>query len=658
MTLFSSKVIVSNGILSSERYAMITTFFRRKTDPKKLTEPKQKYAISKIGKDLLSSTERQNHIRKIKRLFSITEDVWTNHYLHAIEQFAELVQEVPASEIHHHSNAGGLIDHTLEALHAGIRLAQGYVLPPNSEPEQIASTSDRWRFGAFIAILAHDLGKIVTDIEVVYRERGGEFQYWHPWYGNIPKGAEYSYRYKKRASNAKVAKSLHEKAAMSLLPKLLTIKAAQWLFEDTELLAQLFSTVTHSTFGGGAISEIVRRADSASVSKNLGADTGVRADHSSARPLHEKLIVSLRKLINDGDLKRNKPGAAVWVTENDTWVVSKATMEAVRVQLLEEGHNGIPKSVVRIFEVLREHDLLVPNVDGESVWTAEVNDFAKNWQQKLTFLRFNNSIIWPTSNPDKFDGEVVPVDKSGNVLEVDVNESATSHKVAESNDVEDLPAPASVQVPIMPTPSSLPQKAKVNGSNEAEKYIKLEKERTKIPSTTNSAQKPQVPVVADPQSTRNADVENPISKSEVIHSRVRSRKEQIAMLLENEFIAWMLNGISRRQIRVNESEAPIHILEHHVALVSPVIFNLYLDKNPIKKRLYEKRAGDKKVYTLLQKELESLDIHQRGSNGQNILRMSVEGQRSQSDLRVYLLNREYFPTLSNFSPNKAMTVQL
>ena len=63
---------------------------------------------------------------------------------------------------------------TLEALHAGIRIAQGYVLPPNSEPEHIASASDRWRFGAFIAVLAHDIGKIVTDIEVVYRERGGE----------------------------------------------------------------------------------------------------------------------------------------------------------------------------------------------------------------------------------------------------------------------------------------------------------------------------------------------------------------------------------------------------------------------------------------------------------------------------------------------------
>ena len=379
---------------------MLSTIFKRKPSRTSEEPVPTKYALAKTGKELLESPERSALIRKIKRLFSITEDVWANHYLFAIEQFAELVQEVPASEIHHHSKEGGLIDHTLEALHAGIRIAQGYVLPPNSEPEHIAASSDRWRFGAFIAILSHDIGKVVTDIEVVYRDRGGEFQHWHPWYGSIPKDSEYSYRYKKRINNSKIAKSLHEKAAMSLLPRLLTKKAAQWIFEDTELLAQLFSTVTHSTFGGQAIAEIVRTADSASVAKNLGADTGVKTEHSNSIPLHEKLIVSLRKLINDGDLKRNKPGAAVWVTDTDTWVVSKATMEAVRVQLLNEGHKGIPQNVVRLFEVLKDHELLIPNSEGESVWTAEINDFAKNWQQKLTFLRFKNETIWPIAIND------------------------------------------------------------------------------------------------------------------------------------------------------------------------------------------------------------------------------------------------------------------
>lgn len=133
-------------------------------------EPKTpEYAVALSGKDLLKQPKRTELISRVKRLFSVTEQVWNKHYLYAIEQFAELVQEVPASEIHHHSESGGLIDHTLEALYAGVRISQGYILPPNAEPESIAESADRWRFAAMIAILSHDLGKIVTDIEVVYR---------------------------------------------------------------------------------------------------------------------------------------------------------------------------------------------------------------------------------------------------------------------------------------------------------------------------------------------------------------------------------------------------------------------------------------------------------------------------------------------------------
>jgi hypothetical protein len=133
---------------------------------------------------------------------------------------------------------------------------------------------------------------------------------------------------------------------------------------------------------------------------------------------------------------------------------------------------------------------------------------------------------------------------------------------------------------------------------------------------------------------------------------------QEKILMENEFIAWLVKGIERRHVRVNEAKAPVHILDGHVALVTPVIFNLYLDKNSLKKKIYEKRAGDKKIYTLLQKELESLEIHQKGANGQNIVRMSVEGHRNQSELRVYLLNRDHFPSLINFTPNKVMKIHL
>ena len=75
-------------------------------------EAKSKYLIAKTGDEILKADHRIKLITNIKRLFSVTESIWSEHYYFAIKSFAEIVQEVPASEIHHHSNVGGLIDHT------------------------------------------------------------------------------------------------------------------------------------------------------------------------------------------------------------------------------------------------------------------------------------------------------------------------------------------------------------------------------------------------------------------------------------------------------------------------------------------------------------------------------------------------------------------
>lgn len=606
------------------------------------------HPVALTGADLLNTPTRQALISKIKRLVSATDPVWNRHYLFAIQQFAELAQNLPASEIHHHSEQGGLIDHTLEALHAGVRISQGYILPPNAEPENIGPGADRWRFGAFIAILAHDLGKIVTDLEVVYRAPNSTFQQWFPWYGNLPAGVEYQFRFRKKIENSRLAKTLHEKSGMSLLPRLLTQEATKWIFSDMELVSQLFSTVSHSTFGGHVIAEIVRAADGASVSKNLGANTGKKAEHSSAVPLHEKLIVSLRKLVADGDLIRNRPGAALWVTEDYTWVVSKATIEAVRAQLLNEGHSGIPKSVVTIFGILKDHECIVTTPEGDSVWFAEIDDHSKNWRQKLTFLCFKNEIIWPTSQPDLFDGSVTPIDRNGNPLGM------------EESRAEEAEAPEKSEVRSIDSPSSSPSAKKPASDTDTDP----EKSSGPKESRADTASSAKKEAAASKPSTKKNNEQGPSGSKDGLTSKDAAskwktrRQIQEEVLRQNDFISWMLRGIATKRIRVNEPKAPIHVLENHIALVTPVIFNDFLDKNRLKKQIYQRRAGDKRVFTLLQKEIEALDIHQRGTNGKNIVSVSVEGARSRSELRVYLLNRDCFPSLNNFNANPAIKIHL
>jgi hypothetical protein len=300
-----------------------------------------------------------------------------------------------------------------------------------------------------------------------------------------------------------------------------------------------------------------------------------------------------------------------------------------------------------MFGILKDHDCIVQNGEEDSIWFAEVNDHAKNWQQKLTFLRFKNEIIWPTSQPDLFDGTITPIDRQGNPLAEQPIEPSQPGSTEPVSDQEAIGLKLEMKnIQEVTANITVPQPAKQKVGPPATKTTP--KQSVPAEKTAESTSKPQDSTPA------NAGV-----SSEVAVAQWKTKRDiQEDILKETDFFNWLLRGISRRNIRVNEPKAPVHILENHIALVTPAIFNLFLDKNALKKRLYEKRAGDKRIYTVLQREIEQLDIHQKGMNGQNIVTVTVKGPRSSSELKVYLLNRTCFPSLIGFSPNPAIKIFL
>lgn len=623
------------------------------------SEKKNTLYLALEPKDLLSSDQNQKLLRQIKRAFSITEEVWNNHYLYAFNQTAALVQLLPASQIHHHSQRGGLLLHTLEAAHNCVRISQGYVLPPNRPPEEISASTDKWRFGALIATLCHDLGKLVTDIEVVHRPKDNEnFERWYPWYGPIPVGHEYTFRYRDKVKNTAASKALHEKASMSLLPNILTKQAVDWLFSDLELISEVFSTISHSTVGGKTIAEIVRKSDQYSVSHSLGAETGKDLDHTSSIPLHEKILTALRSLVNEGILVRNKPGAAVWVTESETWIVSKASMEAVQQQLISEGHKGIPRNPVRLFDILREHELIKPNPQGDSIWYGLVKYEPTSWQQKLTFLRFENHVIWPTSNPEKLRGSVIPVTKEGVEIEDSLkkipgkdedgdfnNRVNRSHGEEATQDKAKAFEQSSSNVTVVKEVKVLCGLDKNEDSNliKYESYVSRKgKHRTKSISNSECDQE------------RGGKLVKPAKKESIARSKASQKKQQA--IDDNNFFKWLVANVKGRKLKCNEKKAAVHILDRHVAIVTPSIFQKYLNEQTTEGIKYDRLAGEQRMgYTVLQKEIEALDINTKAENGQNIVNVKVAGEKRTARLSVYLLEKVYFPELAHINVNRAIS---
>ena len=93
---------------------------------------------------LLATPLRQSCLQQLWQLTPLPDTLFDSWILTAIHRCATLVQLLPASQSHHHSTPGGLLDHSLEVACNAIRLRQGYLLPPEAGAEEQARQASAW----------------------------------------------------------------------------------------------------------------------------------------------------------------------------------------------------------------------------------------------------------------------------------------------------------------------------------------------------------------------------------------------------------------------------------------------------------------------------------------------------------------------------------
>ena len=73
---------------------------------------------------LLATPRRQRLLEHIWQRTSLSRRQFATLYLAPLERYAELVQQFPASENHHHAYPGGMLDHGLEIVAYALKLRQ------------------------------------------------------------------------------------------------------------------------------------------------------------------------------------------------------------------------------------------------------------------------------------------------------------------------------------------------------------------------------------------------------------------------------------------------------------------------------------------------------------------------------------------------------
>lgn len=352
------------------------------------------FLLPQSAESLLAADHRRKLLERIWQYTALSEAQFARLYLEPIRRYARYVQQLPASESHHHAYPGGMLDHGLELVACSLKLRQSYLLPSGAAPEDQAAQADAWSAAIAYGALLHDIGKIAVDLQVEYQNAAR----WHPWHGPI--NQPYRFRY-----NPDRDYKLHGAAAGLLYTQLLPPALLDWLSHYPELWSQLLFLLADHYEHAGTLGDLVLQADRVSTAQNIGGNPE-KALQAPRHSLQHHLLTGLRHLVKN-EFKLNQPGAAGWLTEDHLWLVSKTTTDKLRAHLLAQTVDGIPSSNIALFDELQSHGLVDATPEGKAVWSATVTD--ESWQHRFTFLRLQPSLIWADElRPGFFGGTVEP----------------------------------------------------------------------------------------------------------------------------------------------------------------------------------------------------------------------------------------------------------
>lgn len=534
---------------------------------------------------LLATPRRKILLEHIWQRTSLSRQQFEKLYRGPIERYAELVQQFPASESHHHAYIGGMLDHGLEIIAYALKLRQSHLLPAGATPETQAAQSEAWTAGIAYAALLHDLGKIAVDLEV--EDASGDA--WHPWHGPIQ--SPYRFRYRKNRDY-----HLHGAATGLLYTRVLDSTLLDWLSGYPALWAALLFVLAGQYDRAGMIGELVTKADQASVAQALGGDPA-KATTAPKHALQRKLLDGLRYLVRE-ELKLNQPEASDgWLTQDALWLVSKTVSDKLRAYLLTQGIDGIPANNTTVFNVLQEHGIVQPAADGKAIWKATVASNA-GWSHSFTFLKLSPAMIWSAEErPEPFAGTVT------------ADEPSAAHtSSAAAPPVSDMASSSNVEFAHDSVSDLL---SMLGGAAEPEQQPQPAEEPPAPPGEPPSVSTP-VPPAQTPEPSPDG---SPPSGE--------------------HFVYWLKNSILSHRLIINDAKALVHTVAGTVYLVSPGVFQRYVQEYPsVSARARLEQVSD---WQWTQKAFEKLHLHRKQANGLNIWACEVQGPRKTRRLHGYLL---------------------
>lgn len=230
--------------------------FRRMLPGTKGTEPGVVAPVIPAGfyapltaEALLSPEHRELRLRQVWDNNPMPRDVYDRMCLEPLSRLLLNTQNVPATREGRWSRAGGFGDLTVLYTTYAVRLARGYMFPPDATPEDQAAQAAVWHAVIFWSALFYHL-PLLAHLE-------GELLSGRGWQPGISVPDEpFRFRFRKTAPQGTEAQQLAALTAGTLLPD----GATAWLVTAPGALQNLAGALWHQHPGMALIRDVLQEA--------------------------------------------------------------------------------------------------------------------------------------------------------------------------------------------------------------------------------------------------------------------------------------------------------------------------------------------------------------------------------------------------------------
>lgn len=282
-----------------------------------------------------------DQILKIRNILGLSIEETQELLDPVLLRYIELVHLLPASEVHHHRDIGGLLRHGLEVAYWSGQHALAYTFDFQGKLKDKRQHALRWRLAFVLGGLLHDLGKTVSDMVVT--DSSGQ-HVWQPFNDSVWEWSQrlnitgyYVFWRKNRIHKQ------HENNGLPLANRVIGAEVLTYLSQyDQDLLQVLFSLLSGHPDRENSLYKAVSNADSHSTKKDLEKNGVPINTYLQGSPLDLRLVEIMREL-SKTTWTVNTPGAVVWHLPNGLFLHWGKAVEDINRMVSSMGFVGIPK---------------------------------------------------------------------------------------------------------------------------------------------------------------------------------------------------------------------------------------------------------------------------------------------------------------------------